>query len=944
MTHFFEKRDRWGNGFSLWILLGCIFITPLCVWSLRGTHIENDIEHWLPDDNPNAVTLRWSMQQFQLDGSDSILVSWDDSSLTDSRVEKLAERLVGKPDEQGVRRDGLKQVARVTTPREVITRMVEHNVDRDEAIKRLEGVLVGTGALKVRLTDAGRQRQKELRRELLARAKKELGIDLQILAAAREFESLDDEPAAVTEVSSVAVPAAAVPDPTESTAVEFDPIPAHDFQVRWKGMLLGSKNPKLRELVLSLKGSPTTKAPAGAPLVEDCFQALGSPVALAVVLNEAGEADKSKSIGLIREAAIAVGVKPEQLHLGGRPVASTALNEGVKAAVWNKSAKLSRFWERSVIGMSGLVGLVVAFTMLRSIKLSLLVLFVSYFTVFVTIAIVPLTGGSMNMVMVLMPTFLLVVVMSGAIHVAHYWRHAAFHNMQTAIVESSKMAARPCVFATITTAIGVLSLMTSELRPVREFGMYSAVGSVIGLGAVLFLLPTLIQLMPSKPPKPHEVDATKWENFGRWCCQKRHWIVWSYTVATIVCCIGLKWFRTETKVIRYFPVDAPVVKDYWFLEENLVGIVPVDVIIRFDRDSQSKMNFLERLEVVRSIENRMREHGEISGAIALPDFRPVSEPLASDAGALSIMRHNKTATEMQRRIREGEVTGTKSFYAVAKQPSDLSKPGDARLNQLDDELWRITAQCFIMTDADFSELLQDVDRMTKSVLRRHAGTNHVVTGMVPVFLQTQKALIDSQVSSFGVAYLTVAIVMIFAVRNLFAGFMTMLPNVYPIGQIFGLISYCGIPVDIGTMMTASIAMGIGVDGTLHKLTWFRRGVAEGKSREDSVALAVGHSGPAIWETSAVLALGMLMLYPSELLLVSRFGWLMAAIIAVAIAGDIVFLPALLGGTLGTILINGVKRQQDKDAGRASSAPASSTVVPHPHLDAVNTAAPQPRRH
>lgn len=944
MTHFFEKRDRWGNGFSLWILLGCIFITPLCFWSLRHTRVENDIEHWLPEDNPNAVTLRWAMKQFNLDASDSILVSWDDSSLTDSRIEKLAERLVGKRDEQGVRRDGLPHVARVTTPRDVITRMVDHGVERDEAIKRLEGVLVGTGALKIRLTEAGRQRQKELQRELLAKAKQELGLELQILPATQEFEAFDDAPAETESTATTATSDTTVPEPVETTVVEFDPIPQHDFQVRWKGMLLGTPNPKLRELVLGLKGSPTTKAPEGAPLVEDCFQALGSPVALSVVLSESGEADKSKAISRIREAAIAVGVKPEQLHLGGRPVASTALNEGVKAAVWNKSADAKHFWQRSVIGLSGIVGVLVAFSMLRSIKLSLLVLFVSYFTVFLTIAIVPITGGTMNMVMVLMPTFLLVVVMSGAIHVAHYWRHAAYHNMATAIVESSKMAAGPCTFATITTAIGVLSLLTSELRPVRDFGVYSAVGSVIGLGAVLFLLPTLIQMMPSKPPKPQEVDATKWENFGRWCCRRRHWIIWSYTAVTIALCIGLNWFKTETKVIRYFPADAPVVKDYWFLEENLVGIVPVDVIVRFDRDSQNKMDFLERMEVVRSIENQMREHREISGAIALPDFRPVSEPLPADAGALSIMRHKKSASETQRRIREGEVSGTKSFYAVAKESGDLSKTGDAKLNQVDDELWRITAQCFVMTDTDFAVFLQDVHRMTQSVLRRHAGTNHVVTGMVPVFLQTQRALLDSQVNSFGVAYLTVAIVMVFAVRNLFAGFMTMLPNVYPIGQIFGLISYFGIPVDIGTMMTASIAMGIGVDGTLHKLTWFRKGIADGKTREDSIALAVGHSGPAIWETSAVLALGMLMLYPSELLLVSRFGWLMAAIIAVAVAGDIIFLPALLGGTLGTILINGVKRQQEKNSGVAVTSEASVSPVPQPHLSANSMAASHPQNH
>ena len=124
-------------------------------------------------------------------------------------------------------------------------------------------------------------------------------------------------------------------------------------------------------------------------------------------------------------------------------------------------------------------------------------------------------------------------------------------------------------------------------------------------------------------------------------------------------------------------------------------------------------------------------------------------------------------------------------------------------------------------------------------------------------------------------------------------------------------------------------MGIGVDGTLHKLTWFRKGIEDGKTREDSIALAVGHSGPAIWETSAVLALGMLMLFPADLVLISRFGWLMAAIIAVAVAGDIVFLPALLAGSLGTMLINTVKHPSAASAPTEPS--AAHSVVPPPHM-------------
>ena len=930
MSHFFEKRDRWGNSFSLWMILGVIFVVPLCVWSLRSMRMENDIDHWLPSDDPNAVTLKWSMKQFGLDSGDSVFVAWDDSTLRDPRIDQLAERLGGKSDENGVRRGGLKQVARVVTPMAVITRMVENGVERDEAIKRLEGVLVGTGAYKIRLTEFGRQRQKEVTRELVVKAKAQLGVDLQVLPAAQDFEANEESSPAVAETEPASATSQSTePSPSDPPTVEFDPVPFHDFQLRWKGKWTGTAHSELHDLALSLKGSPTKEAPDGPPQVADCFQALGSPVALSVVLSEAGAADMSTVVKLIRQAAIEVGVPPKQLHLSGRPVATTALNDGVLAAIWNRGVPVHQFWRRSVIGMSALVGVLVAFTMLRSVKLTLLVLFVSYFTVFVTIALVPATGGSMNMVMVLMPTFLLVVVMSGAIHVAHYWRHAAYHNLGNAVVEASKMASVPCLFATVTTAIGLLSLLSSDLTPARDFGIYSAVGSVLGVGAVLYLLPALIQMVPFKPPKPSDVDATKWENFGRWCCHRRHWIVWGYTLATIVCVIGLKWFRTEMKVIRFFPDDAPVVQDYNFVEENLAGIVPVDLIVRFDSVCQGKLNFFERMEMVRDIENRMRQHPEISGAIALPDFRPVTEKPGAESGVLAKIGYNRKATETERRLKEAGVVGTKMFFVVAEKSHDLVRPGDAQLNQAGDELWRITAQCLVMSDADFGELIQEIHGIAQSVLRQHDGTNHIVTGMVPVFLHTQQALLDSQISSFGLAYLSIMIVMIFAVRNVAAGFLTMLPNVYPIGQIFGLISYFGVAVDIGTMMTASIAMGIGVDGTLHKLTWFRKGIEDGKTREDSIALAVGHSGPAIWETSAVLALGMLMLYPADLILISRFGWLMAAIIAVAVAGDIVFLPALLGGSLGTMVMKSVKKTSLK-YGSANSASALSTV-PQPHL-------------
>ncbi|MGD9857458.1 MAG: hypothetical protein AB7U20_21155, partial [Planctomycetaceae bacterium] len=93
--------------------------------------------------------------------------------------------------------------------------------------------------------------------------------------------------------------------------------------------------------------------------------------------------------------------------------------------------------------------------------------------------------------------------------------------------------------------------------------------------------------------------------------------------------------------------------------------------------------------------------------------------------------------------------------------------------------------------------------------------------------------------------------------------------------------------------------------------------------------SLSHCGPAMWQTSAAVGLALLMLFPAELLMISRFGWLMAALIGAALFGDVVFLPALLTGPLGFLIERTVRRQA------ANSTPVSAmpAVVPtsHPHF-------------
>jgi predicted RND superfamily exporter protein len=907
MTHFFEKRDSWGHGPALWILAAMGFLVPLCWWSLKQVHLENDVENWLPSGDPHAKAFHWYESHFPVE--DRVLVSWQGSWLGDPRETRFVEALRGTLAADGVRRDGVKYVAEVIGPGELIERMTRRGIERSAARERLQGVLIGRGMLKVRLSEAG-TRQKDLTVELIAReARAKLGLEVEVSPA---FAALDE---GIENFSDEALPAGATL-----------PMPAHDFQVAWRGMHVRPESVrKVQVLLLDLSAD-------GVPLVAESFFAPGAPIALSVTLSEAGAAEKADALAALRKAAESAGIPESDLKMGGGAVAGAELNQEVKNAAWNPAYPLYQIHKRSPLLLSAALCVVLAFAMLRSARLAILVLFSAFYTTIVSMAIVPPAGGSMNMVLVVMPTLLMVLTVSGAIHLANYWAHAARRNPRTAIVQAVRMAAWPCFLASATTAIGLASLATSPLVPVRDFGIYSAIGCLISLAIILYGLPSMLQFWPGTPPAQSRTDESRWHALAGWLTRHSKSVSFACLVLFVGTTWGLVWFRTETKVIRYFPDDAPIVRDYHFLEESLAGIVPVETIVRFDAGAQRDLNFLERMELVRRVQERIQSHPEISGTLSLADFQPVRNRPADSASFIEKARYHKTANEMERRIKEDPESDARSFVAFADKPADLYAPGDQKLNRAGDELWRITAQVAVMSDMDYGTFTADLDRLVTSAVSERAGVEHVITGLVPLFLRTQQAVLESLIVSFVLAFALIALIMMVLLRHPISGLLSMLPNILPVGVVFGAISWAGITVDIGTMITASVALGIAVDGTLHLLTWFRDAVVEGRPRREAIARAMAHCGPAMWQTSAAIGLGLLMLAPAELLLISRFGWLMAALIAAALFGDLILLPALLAGSLGTLIERTAKPRKSEEVLLGHS------PCPKPHLEMATFAA------
>ncbi|MDC0936415.1 MMPL family transporter [Pirellulales bacterium] len=174
----------------------------------------------------------------------------------------------------------------------------------------------------------------------------------------------------------------------------------------------------------------------------------------------------------------------------------------------------------------------------------------------------------------------------------------------------------------------------------------------------------------------------------------------------------------------------------------------------------------------------------------------------------------------------------------------------------------------------------------------------VFTGMVPVVYKTQRQLLFSLRESIGWATVIIAGVMMFVLRSPLAGLISMIPNVFPIVIVFGALGWLGIKVDIGIMMTASVALGVAVDDTVHFLTWFRRGVREGLNRVEATKMAYERCAKAMMQTTIIGGLGLSVFATSSFTPTQQFGYLMITMLGAALVGDLLLLPAILAGPLG----------------------------------------------
>ena len=192
------------------------------------------------------------------------------------------------------------------------------------------------------------------------------------------------------------------------------------------------------------------------------------------------------------------------------------------------------------------------------------------------------------------------------------------------------------------------------------------------------------------------------------------------------------------------------------------------------------------------------------------------------------------------------------------------------------------------------------------------------TGIVPIVYKAQRSLLKSLIESIGLAFVMISVVMMLLLRprnrptagtllNFRGGMISMLPNMFPVIVVFGFMGHMNrfaggtvdaFLVDIGSMMTASVAMGVAVDDTIHFLNWYRGALANGYDRTSAIKIAYDRVATAMTQTTLIGGFGLSAFALSTFTPTQRFGVLMLILLGMALIGDLILLPALIAGPLG----------------------------------------------
>lgn len=498
-----------------------------------------------------------------------------------------------------------------------------------------------------------------------------------------------------------------------------------------------------------------------------------------------------------------------------------------------------------------------------------------------TVGFMAWVGFPITLATTIIPPLLLVTGIEDSIYVYSFFQQEAKGNsdrLQRAF-KTSVLTSVACMLTSVSTGIGFGALAITDIKAIFQTGVVAGIGSMFVWAMNNMLMPILLQY--SEPPRTEQSERRTdfmdrlLERLAEMSLHHTRAVFAVGLVMLVAFLPGIPLLRVETNFIKYFDEDSPIVQAHDFMEHNLSGVAPLEILV--DTGSVDGMKNPIVLAEIKQLEAALAEESLVDWTFSSADF--------------ILMLHAALGT-------------TEVASAAAVNPADPSFPitdpnlvaqylllysmagGDAGLSDFissDGRYGRISSR---MRESSTAEIKRVIQKLESAFAQTTSGAKYTFADNSAMMVGMVDSMLQNTITSLALAALVIWVLFSWYVRSWKIGLVFMVPNVIPIFLVLGMMGYMGVDLNLTTMMIGSIAIGLAVDNTIHIFAHFPSALRMYPSVEEATRHTMQTVGRASVSSGLALMGGFMVLMLSDFYPNFWFGALSAFTMLVALISDL----------------------------------------------------------
>jgi len=527
----------------------------------------------------------------------------------------------------------------------------------------------------------------------------------------------------------------------------------------------------------------------------------------------------------------------ERIYIAGRPIV-----EGTMALLGPADMK------RMVPIVIVVIGLVL-FLLLRSVRATaatLISVFVSSIWAFGMMAVLKVPIYSVS---TMIPVMLIAIGVAYGIYYYNHLNRYYIDNPETKKEDAVKYAVRilfaPLSMAAFTTIIGFISLLSSQVYPIKYFGIFTAVGIFTAYLLALLFLPAMVIAFGYKPKvKKTDVKKVAKGRAFRFLSNKlllnRWWVYGTVWILIIIALVGIQKVWINSSFLDKFEKDSDIVLTDRFVNSKFGGTSTLNVILESDQENAFKQP--ENLMLIDQMQAETEKLALVGNSFSLADYiKRMNKVMNADNEEFYDIPENN---EM--------VAQYLLLYEMSGDPEKLTK-----LINYDYNRTNITFQLKGDDSKTINEALAVVKQFEDKLNAQGITVNYAGSGYKALVFSD--LILEGQVMSIIISLGMVLILLTLMFRSIKAGLIGSVPILITAVLSFGVMGLLNIPLSTTTALLSSIAIGIGIDYAIHFLQYYKMNLTHSRLKVTAIYKTMNQTGKAILFNAVVVISGFMVL-------------------------------------------------------------------------------------